>query len=618
MPVSLSFFLALLLRILAGQEKFHYDPELGHGALTWFFGLISAFLLLHLLAGTARSRAKERSGNVDWVEPIWVLPLRSILPTLPLILYGLMLFPGGWLSWIDVSLEPQWQLTREFFALFPYFWFEILSLLGALRLHGTPRPSWLRLRRVLAVLPIWGGVWLVQDLLPFDGVARAMIDEIPLARPISMLLTVLLLLPFAPIWIRRLYKLGPLPHAEYATVLSAIAGGLGMRFSRYWALHEEPDSPGPLFLRGISREAMLSSREIEDYKGTELEVLFVSGLERIRRRMDLRLAVIGILLPVAFFSLFELGGSRDIPAALGLIVIGAFVFMLIGMLAYFSRRYILEADLATARRLGSRMCEESLASLIDRGEDPGPRLFEPALDERREVLQASRKSEGFRRFFGRANRYSELILVVLVLLTFGVTGGTWKTRWDQARPSYELSRGAISKAEQTLESQLARYRELRRKHEAAQAAKEGVIVTTAHAWDEGGYDWASYLRDLVSRARLLIHEDADEGDLALLRRRALSRARLALLRGQRASRSGEKVTGLEGKAERNASFEQAFAWLELARRWGRDRGPIEALQLGLISRVFEDSRGLRRSEYLLRRLDIPSELDDSVRIVLGP
>lgn len=617
MPISLSFILALLLRILAGQEDFYYDPELGHGALTWFFGLISAFLLLHLMAGTARSRAKERVGGADWVEPVWVLPLRSLLPTLPLILYGLMLFAGGWLPWVEFSIGPGLHLTREFFALLPYFWFEALTLLGALRLHGTPRPSWLRVRRVLSVLPIWAGVWIVQDLLPYNAVLRAMLDELPLARPASMFLTVLVLLPLAPLWMRRLLPLGPLPHPEYANVLSQMADRVGVRIRRFWGLDEEPENPGPAFLRGFSREALLSRQEIDQYRGQELEVLFVSGLERIRRRRGLRLAVLGVSLPIAFFAVFELGASKRIPPSLGLVVIGAFVFLLIGMLAYFSRRYILEADLAAAETLGNDTCRDSLSSLIARGEDTGPRLFVPSLEERREFLVMARKSQGFRRFFGRANRYSELILLLLVLMSLGTTFGTWKARWEQALPSFELSRGAITRSEQTLERQLARYREARRDHEEAQAQKEGVLVTSTQAWDEDGYDWASYLRDLVSRARLLIHEEGDEEDLQLLRRRALSRARLALLRGERASRSGESVTGLDGKAERNASFEQAFAWLELARRWGRNRGPIEALQLALVSRLFEDPRGLKRSQYLMRRLQIPKALDDSVRIVLG-
>lgn len=613
MPVSLSFLLALLLRILAGREEFHYDPELGHGALTWFFGLVSAFLLLHLLAGTARTRARDGGRT----EPVWLLPLRAILPLLPLILYGLVLFPGGWLLWVEVSIDPHWDLTRECFALLPYLWFEVLSLLGALRLHGTPRPSWLRLRKILAALPIWAGVWLVQDLLPYDPWARAALDELPLARPVSMLLTGLLLLPFAPLWVRWLYSLGPLPHPEYATVLSSMADRLGLRFRRYCMLFEEPLSPGPMFLRGFRRTALLPRHELEEFRGREFEVLFVSALQRIKQRMGLRLMALALLLPLAFLSLYEMGASERIGPKVALVVLIAFFVLLIGMLAWFRRRYVLEADLLASGELGPAVCEESFLALIERGEDPGPRVFEPGLQERLDFLVQADDSSAVRRYFRRATRYGELVLLVVVMLSFGVTARDWQTRWDQSLPSFELSLGEVSKAEHILEAQLASYRAERRAYEAAQAGQDGIVLEGAGAWDEDGYAWAEHLRDLISRARLLIHDEGDEGRLDLLRPRALARARLALLRGQRASRSGESVTGLDGKAERNASFEQAFAWYELARRWGRDRSTIEALQLGLVSRLFEDHRGLRRSRYLLRRLEIPAELDDPIRIVLG-
>ncbi len=614
MPVSLSFLLALLLRILAGRQETVYDPELGHGALTWFFALVSAFLLLHLLAGSVRVWARDRNRT----EPVWLLPLRSLLPLLPLVLYGLTLFPGGWLFWVDVSLDPRWQLTREFYALAPYLWFEILSLLGALRLHGTPRPSWLRLRKVFAALPLWAAVWVVQDLLPLHPVTRAMVDELPLIRPLSMLLTALVFLPLAPIWVRWLYTVGPLPHAEYENVLSSISKRLGLRFVRFRTLWEEPEFPGPVLLNGgFSRQVLLPQREMKDYTGTELEVLLVSSLQRILHRLGLRLMLLALLLPLAFLSLFVMGATSQIAAYLQLTVVGAFVFLLIGMLAYFRRRYILEADLAAAEDLGHEVCVESLASLVSSGEDPGPRLFEPGLAERRDFLVEAGRSKGFVRFFGRATRFSELCLLVLVLFAFGMTWSDWQERWDQAVPSYELSLGSIGKAEQSLEAQVAHYRQERRRLQERREQEDGIVIDAVQGWDEDGYSWAEHLRDLISRARLLIHEDGDEGDLPLLRQRALSRARLALLRGQRASRSREKVTGLEGKAERNASFEQAFAWFELARRWGPERSTIEALQLGLISRLFEDARGLRRSQNLLRRLEIPTELDDSVRIVFG-
>lgn len=357
---------ALALAVLATAE----GSSSSHGATVALAGVVALVAASGLGAWLQVFWVRRAYAGSRWRGVVAMAPRVRLLYWVVLLAgYAALVHLAGWPGALHPALSPDgWPLVGRVVGLVPFgaacaaAWWFLYELEPAWALEGVGRGRYLGYQaRQCGVPAVPFLLFLgVLDLAQADPSLRALLFLYPVLQTLLVVAVVASVVLFAPVLVRRMWPLRPLPPGELRGMLEDLARRAGVTVADIYLWDLGAGRPANACVTGVAgfnRSVLLSEGLVERLHPAEVAAVFAHELGHARLRhfvtfVGFALGFLLVLDPMEHALAALLGdGSLGLDAlSLAMIAVAGLWLFLFGWL---SRRLEQEADIYGARLVGS-------------------------------------------------------------------------------------------------------------------------------------------------------------------------------------------------------------------------------------------------------------------------
>lgn len=371
--------------------------------------------------------------------------LERVLVVSPFLLQLLAVTWLGWLGSVEkvtgtLPTLSEWPGLELLAGIAPFLVYQLVAL-HARTLLRDPRTSdrralfWFQARMLLsgaAPFAIYVGL---SALFGARDEVRVRLEEVSLYNTLFTLALLGVFLGFLPLLLRNTWSTTRMPQDDVRDLLEDVARKSGFEYRELlrWNTGGQMANAAIVGFTRRTRVVLFTDALLQLLHPREIAAVFAHEIGHARRRHAATFVVFVVIVFVGVQVALDLGAVEDPWVALGLL--GGLLALWLVLFGYLSRRFELDADLASLETIGDPL---PLASALLRvtgahaHERDGWRHFSTARRVRFLAEAAGDPDQGrrLRRTLSRWSRGATLLALALVLV--------WCTRLIQMRPEEEL------------------------------------------------------------------------------------------------------------------------------------------------------------------------------------